>query len=121
LKASGCETPASDWNECIPTGAASNCRREAKDSASMSASRTTRRTAMPADERLRTVVVDDEAIARRRLCRLLGNDPEINVIAECCEGREAIQVLLVSQVDLLFLDVQMPEMDGFQMLRALPA
>ena len=76
---------------------------------------------MPPDGRLRTVVVDDEAIARRRLCRLLGQNPEIDLIAECCEGREAVQVLLESEVDLLFLDVQMPEMDGFQVLRAVPA
>jgi two-component system LytT family response regulator len=66
------------------------------------------------------VIVDDEPLARGRLTRLLARDPEIVLVAECGDGREAIHVLLHNQVDLLFLDVQMPEMNGFQVLRALP-
>jgi two-component system LytT family response regulator len=70
--------------------------------------------------RLQVVVVDDEAVAVRRMCRLLADDPEVEVVAECCDGKEALQVLLTYPVDILFLDVQIPELDGFEMLRALP-
>jgi two-component system LytT family response regulator len=67
------------------------------------------------------IVVDDESIARRRICRLLGEDPGITVIAECADGKEAVQVLLAHEADLLFLDVEMPEMDGMAVLQAVPA
>ena len=70
---------------------------------------------------LRVIVVDDEAMARQRLCRLLGSDPDIAVVAECADGAEAVHVLLDTPADLLFLDVQMPEMDGFAVLCAVPS
>jgi two-component system LytT family response regulator len=75
---------------------------------------------MPVEAPLRAIIVDDEAVARQRLLRLLSLDPDVCVIAECCDGREALQALLDTPADLLFLDVQMPEMDGFAVLNALP-
>lgn len=53
------------------------------------------------------------ALARRRLRRVLRQDPEIEVIGECSDGREAVAAVAEMKPDLLFLDVQMPEMDGF--------
>jgi two-component system LytT family response regulator len=76
---------------------------------------------MPAEAPLRVIIVDDEAMARQRLCRLLGCDPDIDIVAECADGAEAVNVLLDTAADLLFLDVQMPGMDGFAVLRAVPS
>ncbi len=67
------------------------------------------------------MIVDDEAIARQRLCRLLAEDPEVEITAECADGREALQVLSETETDVVFLDVEMPELDGFGVVRALPA
>jgi two-component system LytT family response regulator len=69
---------------------------------------------------LRVVVVDDEPIARRGLTRLLEPHTDVAVVGECRNGREAVATLRAEQPDLVFLDVQMPDMDGFAVLRALP-
>jgi two-component system, LytTR family, response regulator len=71
--------------------------------------------------RLRAVVVDDEPLARARLCRLLGRGAEVEVVAECGDGRSAITAVQSEKPDILFLDVQMPELDGFGVLAALGA
>ncbi|WP_394821569.1 LytR/AlgR family response regulator transcription factor [Pendulispora albinea] len=68
------------------------------------------------DERLRAVVVDDEPLARARLCRLLARTPDIDVIAECGDGRSAVATVSDTRPELLFLDVEMPELDGFEVL-----
>jgi two-component system, LytTR family, response regulator len=68
---------------------------------------------------LRVLVVDDEPLARRNLVALLRPDPEIAAVTECGSGLEAIEEIRKSQPDLLFLDVQMPECDGFDMLEML--
>jgi two-component system LytT family response regulator len=78
-------------------------------------------TRLPSEFMLRVVVVDDESIARQRICRLLAAWPDITVVAECADGREAVHVLHSHNADLVFLDVQMPEMDGFAVLRDLGA
>ncbi len=65
---------------------------------------------------IRTVIVDDEPLARARLRSLLKRDPDIEIIAECADGFEAIAALRATTADLLFLDIQMPEMDGFRVL-----
>ena len=65
---------------------------------------------------IRTIVVDDEPAARARVLRLLGQDPEIEVVSECRNGQEALECILKCRPDLLFLDVQMPGMDGFQVM-----
>lgn len=66
---------------------------------------------------LRALIVDDEALARETIRRLLAQDPEIELAGECSSGREAVRSLRESPPDLLFLDVQMPEVDGFEVLR----
>ena len=68
---------------------------------------------------IRAAIVDDEPLARRRIRSLLAEARDVEVIAECANGRDAIESLVVSPPDLLFLDVQMPEIDGFDVLHAL--
>jgi len=66
---------------------------------------------------IKTIIVDDEPIARRNVQALLKVDPEIEVIALCASGAEAVKVIRKTPPDLLFLDVQMPEIDGFAVLK----
>jgi two-component system, LytTR family, response regulator len=67
------------------------------------------------------LVVDDEALARRNLTLLLRNDPDIASVTECGSGLEAIAEIRRRRPDLVFLDVQMPECDGFDVLELLGA
>jgi two-component system LytT family response regulator len=67
----------------------------------------------------RVLIVDDEPISRRRLRRLLALEPECELVSECENGREAVQALGREDIDILFLDVQMPEMDGFEVVHAI--
>jgi two-component system, LytTR family, response regulator len=69
---------------------------------------------------LRVVIVDDESHARERLIRLLDRVRNVDVVAECAEGHEAVDAVTRLTPDVLFLDVQMPEMDGFGVIRAIP-
>jgi len=69
--------------------------------------------------RIRALVVDDEPLARSNLTVLLRRDPEIDVVRECGSGMEALAEIRGSKPDLLFLDVQMPECDGFDVLEML--
>ncbi len=64
-----------------------------------------------------TIIVDDERLARKRVRRLLALEPEFTVVAECGTGTEALAALREHSPDLMFLDVQMPEQDGFDVLR----
>jgi two-component system LytT family response regulator len=66
---------------------------------------------------LRTVIVDDEPLARDLLSVLLADHEDIQVVAKCQNGREAISYLQFKPVDLLFLDVQMPNIDGFDIVK----
>ncbi len=68
---------------------------------------------------IRTLIVDDEPLARSNLAVLLHLDPEIELVGECGSGREAAEVIRSKQPDLVFLDVQMPECDGFDLLELL--
>jgi two-component system, LytTR family, response regulator len=70
---------------------------------------------------LQAIIVDDEAPARDRVRDLLAGEPDVAVVAECATGREAIAAVTAHRPDLLFLDIQMPEVNGFDVLRALPA
>ncbi len=70
---------------------------------------------------IRVLVVDDEPLARRNVTVLLHGDPEIGSIVECGSGVEAIDVIRRTKPDLVFLDVQMPECDGFDVLEQLGA
>jgi two-component system, LytTR family, response regulator len=67
---------------------------------------------------LRVIVVDDEALARERVVTLLAEHPEVRVTAQCAGGREAVTTILETRPDLVFLDVQMPDLDGFEVLEA---
>ena len=62
---------------------------------------------------LRALIVDDEAVARRRIKRLLQREPDFRVVAEAADGRTAVQAIRDHSPDVVFLDVQMPELDGF--------
>jgi len=68
--------------------------------------------------KIRTLIVDDEPLARERLRRLLEGEPEIEIVGECADGREAVAAIQKQPPDLMFLDIQMPELDGFGVLQA---
>jgi two-component system, LytTR family, response regulator len=68
--------------------------------------------------KIRTLIVDDESLARDRLRQLLQNEPEIEIVGECTDGREAVTAIQKEMPDLVFLDIQMPELDGFGVLEA---
>ena len=68
---------------------------------------------------IRALIVDDEALARKRIRTLLREHPEIDIVAECSNGEEAIDAVEAHRPDLLFLDVQMPGLSGFDVLRTL--
>lgn len=70
---------------------------------------------------LTALIVDDEPLAREGLRALLASDAEIVTILEARDGREAIAAIRESSLDLVFLDVQMPEVDGFAVVRAIGA
>jgi two-component system LytT family response regulator len=69
--------------------------------------------------KIRALVVDDEPLARRRIRKLLARDPEVETVGECADGYEAIAAVNTHAPDLIFLDVQMPELDGFDVLARL--
>ena len=68
---------------------------------------------------LRVLIVDDEPVARRRIRRLLRADRDVDVVGEAADGAAAVQAIAEKQPDLVFLDVQMPELDGFGVLKRL--
>jgi len=68
---------------------------------------------------LRVVVVDDEEPARRLLREYLSRVPEVELVAECANGFEAVKTLAEHPADLIFLDIQMPKLDGFEVLELL--
>ncbi len=63
------------------------------------------------------MIVDDEDLARERIRELLRNDPEVEIVAECSTGVEALSALIDLHPNLLFLDIQMPGMNGFDVLK----
>jgi two-component system LytT family response regulator len=72
-------------------------------------------------ERIRVLVVDDEAPARQRLIDLLKKDPQIGNVLEAANGRAAVEIIAHEALDLVFLDVQMPELDGLQIIDTIGA
>jgi two-component system LytT family response regulator len=70
---------------------------------------------------IRALVVDDELLARRNVTVLLRDDPVVGAVEECASGAEAIEVIRRWKPDLVFLDVQMPECGGFDVLEMLGA
>ena len=69
--------------------------------------------------KLRALVVDDEPIARRTIRNLVDRDPEMEVVAECASAADAVAAIDRAQPDVVFLDIRMPECDGFEMLELL--
>lgn len=70
---------------------------------------------------IRILIVDDEALARQRIRTLLNNRTDVAIVGECRSGAEAISALRDGQADLVFLDIQMKDMTGFEVLESLPA
>ena len=70
---------------------------------------------------IRTMIVDDEILARQNVEALLRHDPDIAIVSQCNNGPQAIDAIKQHQPELLFLDVQMPGMTGFEVLAKLPA
>jgi two-component system LytT family response regulator len=69
---------------------------------------------------LSVIIVDDESAARARLRRLLSDEPDVEVVSECETGKDAVNAILEYSPDLVFLDIEMPELNGFDVLRSLP-
>ena len=74
---------------------------------------------MPDTKRIRAIIVDDEPPARNKIRELLKANPDVEVIDECSNGREAVQSIASKSPDLVFLDIQMPELDGFGVIEAI--
>jgi len=70
--------------------------------------------------KLKVLIVDDEPVARATIRSLVEADGDVGYVAECGDGREALQQLAKESADVLFLDVEMPEVNGFEVLAALP-
>lgn len=68
---------------------------------------------------IRVLIVDDEAHARERVRQLLADQPDVTVVGECASGRDAVELLGTTAVDLVLLDVQMPDLDGFGVVNAI--
>ena len=71
--------------------------------------------------KIRTLIVDDEPLARERLRKLLQEEEDIEILSECDNGTEAVATIREQKPGLVFLDVQMPELDGFGVLAQLDA
>src|SRR5262245_258985 len=69
--------------------------------------------------KIKTLIVDDEELARERLRQLLDKEPEIQVVGEAADGSAAVTMLRKTSPDLVFLDIQMPELDGFGVLETI--
>jgi two-component system LytT family response regulator len=69
---------------------------------------------------MRALIVDDEALARSKLLHMLQAFPDVEVIAEASDGAEALMLAAQLRPDVIFLDVQMPEIDGFDVAASLP-
>lgn len=69
--------------------------------------------------KIRTLIVDDEAMARERVLTLLQQQPDIEIVGECADGAQALSAIERLEPELVFLDVQIPVMDGFGVIRAL--
>jgi two-component system LytT family response regulator len=72
------------------------------------------------DKRIRAIIVDDEELARRGIQIRLEQHPDIHVVAECENGRAAVDTIMLEQPDLMFLDIQMPGLSGFDVLARVP-
>jgi len=69
--------------------------------------------------RISALVVDDEPLAREMIREMLQDDSEVEIVAECANGREAVEAIKSLKPDLVFLDIQMPELTGLSLLKVL--
>ncbi|HZR25190.1 MAG TPA: response regulator [Vicinamibacterales bacterium] len=69
---------------------------------------------------VRILIVDDETVARKRVRRLLAGEPDVTVVGDCADGAGAVRAIATERPDIVFLDVQMPELDGFEVVRSIP-
>lgn len=74
----------------------------------------------PPGRAVRVVIADDERLARQKVRILLDSEPNVAVVAECQDGRQTISAINCLRPDLLLLDIQMPDLDGFQVLKEVP-
>lgn len=72
-------------------------------------------------KRIRTLIVDGDPRARERIRALLTEQPDVEVVGEARDGEEAVQAILAHEPDLVFLEIQMPKMDGFEVIRTVGA
>src|ERR1044072_6707600 len=70
--------------------------------------------------KIRTLIVEDEPLAREGLALLVRSDPDVEMIGAASDGAAALETIRNERPELVFLDVQMPELDGFEVLSALP-
>ncbi len=75
--------------------------------------------AMMNPDKIRALIVDDEILARTKIARFLKEMPNIEIVEECSNGLEAVQSIVRHQPDLVFLDIQMPELDGFGVIQTI--
>src|SRR5882672_4261977 len=68
---------------------------------------------------VRAIIADDEPLARERVCSLLAGESDVEIVAECSNGAQTVKAAEEHRPDLLFLDVQMPRLNGFEVLEAL--
>src|SRR4051794_9787480 len=68
---------------------------------------------------VRIVIADDEQLARKKLCLLLESEQDVEIVAECQDGAQTLAAIRACRPDLLLLDIQMPDLDGFQVLSEL--
>ncbi len=68
-------------------------------------------------KKIRTLIVDGEPLARERIRALLSEQADVDVVGEARDGEEAVQAILLHEPDLVFLDIQLPKMDGFEVIR----
>jgi len=71
--------------------------------------------------KIRVLIIDDERPSRRKIRRFLESEPDIEVVGEAGDGREAITIIQSVKPDLIFMDVQMPGLDGFGVIDAIDA
>jgi two-component system, LytTR family, response regulator len=69
---------------------------------------------------MRVIIADDEVLSRQKLRLMLGSEPGIQIMAECRDGAETVRALTLHHPDLLMLDIQMPDLDGFEILSGIP-
>jgi two-component system LytT family response regulator len=75
----------------------------------------------PVRPAIRTIIADDERLARKKLLILLDSEPQVEVVAECPTGRQTVAAIRSFRPDMLLLDIQMPDLNGFEVLSEIPA